>query len=103
MLDDQDIQKLSSILATKKDFSDLKSEVDRGFGLMATKSDVLEVKKDVEGLRESIQGMMVSVDNLAKVISDLRLEYAAISTQLSRHDRWIRQIAEKVGLNLVVE
>ena len=119
MLDDQDIKKLKSVFATREDFNNLatksdfdvfksevssiKSEMNRGFGLMASKSDVNELKKDVEGLRESIQGMMVSVDNLAKVISDLRLEYAAISTQLTRHERWIKQIAEKVGLNLAME
>lgn len=103
MLTDQDIKKISSILATKEDFLGLRNEMDRGFGLMAKESDLLEIKKDVEGLRESIQSMTVAVDGLAKVISDLRLEYAAISTQLSRHDRWIKQIAEKVGLNLAME
>ena len=42
-------------------------------------------------------------DSIAKSISDLRLEYAAISTQLSRHERWIKEIAEKVGLKLVTD
>ena len=46
---------------------------------------------------------MVSVDNLAKVISDLNIEYAAITHQLNKHEEWIKQIAEKVGLKLVTE
>src|SRR3989339_2056947 len=101
MLDDQDIKKLSSILATKSDIKGVKDDLDSKF--LVLKTDIQDVKKDVEGLREAIQSMMVSVDNLAKVISDLRLEYAAISTQLTRHERWIKQIAEKVGLNLAME
>lgn len=82
MLTDQDIRKLTSVLATK--------------------SDVLELKKDVEGLRESIQGLLVAVDNLAKVISDLHLEYVAITHQLNRHEEWIKQIAKKAGISLKI-
>ena len=83
MLDDKDINKLVSVLASKK--------------------DVEEIKSDLGDLKELVQGLIVSSDSLAKTISDLTLEYAAISTQLSRHDRWIKQIAEKVGLTLASE
>lgn len=83
MLNDQDINKLTSVLASKK--------------------DVEEIKSDLGDLKELVQGLIVSNDSIAKSISDLRLEYAAIATQLSRHDRWIKQIAEKVGLNLAME
>lgn len=119
MLNDEDIKKLSSILATKSDLDVFKSEVKSEFDgvkkdikdvrddldskFIVLKADIQDVKKDVEGLREAIQGMMVSIDNLAKVISDLRLEYAAITHQLNRHESWIKQIAEKVGINLVME
>ncbi len=82
MLTDQDINKLTSILATK--------------------SDILELKQDVAGLRESLQGMIVATDNLAKVISDLRLEYVAITHQLNRHEEWIRKIAKKAGVSLKI-
>ena len=81
MLTVQDIQKLTSLLATKE--------------------DVREIKEDVGGLRESLQGMIVATDNLTKVITDLRMEYAAISYQLKRHEEWIKQIATKAGVNLV--
>ena len=81
MLTVQDIQKLTSLLATKE--------------------DVREIKEDVGGLRESLQGMIVATDNLTKVITDLRMEYAAISYQLKRHEDWIKQIATKAGVTLV--
>ena len=83
MLNDQDIDKLTSVLASKKDVEDIKS--------------------DLSGLRELVQGIIISNDSIAKSIGDLTLEYAAISTQLSRHDHWIKQIAEKIGLQLIID
>jgi len=83
MLDDKDVQKLVSILATKE--------------------DVKEMKQDITDLRELVQGLIVSTDNLVKSISDLGTEYVAISNQLTRHEKWIKQIAEKMGMRLVVE
>lgn len=80
MLTTQDIQKLTSLLATK--------------------DDVREIREDVSGLRESLQGMIVATDNLTKTITDLRMEYAAITFQLKRHEDWIKQIATKAGINL---
>ena len=66
MLTTEDIQKLTSILATKE--------------------DIKEIKNDVGDLRESLQGMIVATDNLTKVITDLHMEYTAITYQLKRHE-----------------
>jgi protein subunit release factor A len=109
MLDDQDINKLKSVFATKEDFKnlvtkkDLSDSQDRMLSLLASKQELNEVKNNTEELKELVQGLIISNDSIAKSISDLRLEYAAISTQLTRHERWIKQIAEKVGLNLAME
>jgi len=75
----------------------------RMISVMATKGELKEIKSDIEDLRELIQGLIVSTDNIAKSIGNLSVEYAAITSQLSRHELWIKQIAEKVGLNLVTE
>jgi len=80
MLTSEDIQKLMQVLATKQDVQDLRD--------------------DVASLRESVQGLTTAVDGLVGAIENLRLEYAAISTQLSRHEKWIKQIAEKAGVKL---
>ena len=80
MLNDEDINKLTSVLASKK--------------------DIEEVKSDMADLKELVQGLIISSDSIVKSNSGLSMEYAAISTQLSRHDLWIKQIAEKVGLKL---
>ena len=60
MLTDEDIQKLTSVLATKHDVETLREEV--------------------SSLRETVQGLTNAIDGLAKVIEDLRVEYAAITT-----------------------
>ncbi len=80
MLTTTDIQKLTSVLATKKDLQDL--------------------QKEVHDLRETIQGLSVATDKLAGAIDNLRIEYAAIKTELDRHERWIKQIAKKAGISL---
>ena len=80
MLTDQDIQKISSVLATK--------------------NDVVEIRSDLKDLKELVQGLIIASDSLFKSISELSMEYVAISSQLSRHDLWIKQIAEKVGIKL---
>lgn len=80
MLTNEDIKKLSEVLATKEDIKDL--------------------KEDVDGLREMVQSLVVSVDKLVKAVSDLKTEYAAITNQINRHEKWIEQIADKLGLKL---
>ncbi|MDD5720841.1 MAG: hypothetical protein PHT16_00105 [Candidatus Pacebacteria bacterium] len=80
MLNDQDINKLTSVLASKK--------------------DVEEIRSDLGDLKELVQGIIISNDSIAKSIGDLTLEYAAIKHQINRHEEWIKQIAEKVGLKL---
>jgi len=80
MLTNDDIKKLLEVLATKEDIRDL--------------------KEDVSALRESIQALTVSVDRLAKVVEDLHQEFIAITAKVDRHEKWIRQIAERLGIKL---
>ncbi|OHA15246.1 MAG: hypothetical protein A3H57_02485 [Candidatus Taylorbacteria bacterium RIFCSPLOWO2_02_FULL_43_11] len=80
MLTDKDIDKLTSVLATK--------------------NDLKELVEDVSSLKEVVQGLTTAVDGLAKVIDDLRIEYSAIKMQLSRHEEWIKEIAKKTGVKL---
>jgi hypothetical protein len=83
MLNDEDINKLTAVLASK--------------------TDIQEMKNEMAGLKELVQGLIVSTDRIVKAIGNLSIEYAAISTQLSLHELWIKQIAEKVGLTLSTE
>jgi len=80
MLTNEDIQKISEVVATKE--------------------DVKELKQDINNLRESIQALTVSVDRLVKAIEDLKQEYIAISSKVDRHEKWLHQIAEKLNIKL---
>lgn len=100
MLDDKDIQKLASVLATKKDLEDVASN---SLKIFATKQDVQEIISDVADLKELMQSLIVSVDKMAKSMEILGVEYKAVSVQLTRHEKWIKQLSEKIGVQLSFE
>ena len=81
-------------MATKTELLDIKADVS------VVKIKVQELRNDMKALREAVQEMAVSIDGLVKVIQDLREEYAAIKTQLNRHERWIKELARSVGIRL---
>lgn len=91
MLTEEDVQKLKGVLSTKRDLQEFKQDVDgkfeRAFELFATKDDVKELRQDIDGLREMVQSLVISVDKLVKAVSDLKMEYAAVSHQLTRHEK----------------
>jgi len=97
MLSDKDIQKLikaqEKVFVTKEDFTKLVTldEFDKF---------KKEVKEEFAGLRETIQALVISVDKLVKAVENLRQEYVAITSKIDRHEKWIQQIAEKVGIEL---
>ena len=104
MLNDEDVLKLKSVLATKEDITSFKEEMNTN--LLGLKGDISYLKNDVAEVKSEVaylKGLIVSSDSIAKSIGNLSVEYAAITSQLSRHELWIKQIAEKVGLNLITE
>jgi uncharacterized coiled-coil DUF342 family protein len=68
--------------------------------VLATKEDIKELKEDMSGLRESVQALTVSVDRLAKAVEDMHQEFVAITAKVDRHEKWLHQIAEKLGIKL---
>lgn len=80
MLTNEDIQKIINIVATKEDIKDL--------------------KEDVSGLRESVQSLILSTDRLIKSMEDLHQEFIATVAKIDRHEKWIHQLAEKLGVQL---
>lgn len=80
MLTDEDIAKITSIVATKEDVED--------------------IKKDINGLRESVQALAISVDKLVKAVDNLKTEYISMKNQVSRHEKWFQQVADKIGIKL---
>ena len=53
-----------------------------------------------EGMRKDFSDLLTSVDSYAQKADTYFQEMVMLSHQLSRHERWIRKIAEKVGVKL---
>jgi len=75
-------------------------DIDRMVKVFATKEDIRGVVERLDGLESLMRGLIAGVDKLATSVDKLLLEYAAISEQLTRHERWIKQIAKKAGVAL---
>lgn len=97
MLTDEDIKKLidanREVFVTKEDLAKLVSLEE--FGQFRE-----DVKQEFSNLREVIQALTISVDRLAKAVEDMHQEFAAITAKVDRHEKWIQQIAEKLGIKL---
>jgi len=79
MLDDKDIQKLIEVFATRDE--------------VATKQDIEELKKDFVNLQ-------TSVDAYAKKADTYFQEMVMLAHKVDKLEKWIHQIAEKVGIKL---
>lgn len=89
--------------ATKDDIKTLATNdrLDKVIDAMATKDDIVRLEKRVGDFNEKFKQIIAILEGMAKAIADLRLEYATVSMQLSRHDQWIKEIAKKTGVKLV--
>jgi hypothetical protein len=75
----------------KEDFSELIEYLDKEFG---------EVKVDVKDLKENFDLLSKSVDDYAVKSDKYFQEMVMHSHQLNRHEKWLLQIAEKLGIKL---
>ena len=67
---------------------------------LATKDDIVRIEERLTGVEKSLRSLSVSVEKFVKIASDLKQEHAAISVQLTRHERWIKELAKKSGIAL---
>lgn len=79
MLTNEDIIKLSAVLATKEDIKD--------------------VREEIAELRESVRLLTISVDSLAKAVKDLQMEYHAVLNKVNRMEEWIKKASSKLGID----
>lgn len=79
MLDDKDIEKLTELFATKDEIKEMISP--------------LSTKEDINILQ-------ISVDAYAGKADKYFQEMTMLSEKVNRHDKWLLQIAEKLGLKL---
>jgi hypothetical protein len=76
-----------------KDFSELVEYLDKKFAETAK-------QKDLDALKERVDTLIDSIDRLAKLITDYHQEQMAIKAKMDIHEKWIFQLAEKLGLKL---
>ncbi|MHB8860367.1 MAG: hypothetical protein ACYC48_01380 [Minisyncoccota bacterium] len=84
-------------MISEKDISQIVSRV---VAVVATKEDVGELREDINALTEKFDKQLILLDKLIERVDAMHLEYAAVSTQLSRHEEWIKMLAEKSGIKL---
>ncbi len=79
MLTDEDIKKLIEVFATREE--------------VATKIDLEEMRKDFSDLQ-------TSVDAYAQKADVYFQEMVMLTHKVDRHEKWIQQIADKLGVKL---
>lgn len=69
MLTAKDLQKISGLVATKKDVREIKKTTDTLVSEVSIiKVEVRELKETTNNLREVVQGLITAADRLAKTI-----------------------------------
>ena len=79
MLDDKDIQKLIEVFATREE--------------IVTKNELEDLKFDFRNLQTSVDAYAVKADKYFQ-------EMLMLSHKVDRHEKWLIQIAEKLGIKL---
>lgn len=97
MLDDKDIQKLKEVLATKEDLNNFSVKL---LPREEFENFKIEIKEDINSLREMIQTLVVSVDKLVGAVDNLTQEYVMVTNKMDRLEKWLHQVADKVGIKL---
>lgn len=76
-------------------------DIDKLVGVFATRDEVrVIVREEIAEMQKSVRDLVTGIDKLIKSFDELSREYAAMSEQLTRHERWIKQIARKAGVVL---
>jgi len=79
MLDDKDIQKLIEVFATREE---------------------IVTKKEFEDLRQDFANLQTTVDKYAEKADAYFQEMLMLSQKVDRHEKWLHQLADKLGIKL---
>jgi len=104
---DERFEKLSEVFATKEDLTEavknLSTQVDERFEklfeVFATKEDLTEAVKNLS-TKDDFNNLLNAVDAYAKKADTYFQEMVMLAHKVDRHEKWIRQIAEKLGIKL---
>ena len=87
-------------------FREIDAKLDRVINAMATTENVKRIETRIDALEEKFDrrfhDVMVALDGLVKVVTDMQREYAAISAKLARYEEWFKILAKKTGVKLPI-
>lgn len=93
-LTDADIKKLSAVLATKDDIASVQSDI------IQLDNRMIKVEERMEAFEKRHEEMLKLIDKISQRLDGLDHEYVAFKLTMDRHERWIKEIAEKSGVTL---
>jgi len=97
-------KKLTSKTTDSRRFDAIDAKLDRIIDSMVTQQEFRRYTEEAnarfERIEHSIERLVTAVDKLRKSVDDLMLEYAVITKQMERYDRWFKEIAKKIGVEL---
>ena len=104
MLEDKDIQKLKEVFATKENLEKFATKGDLDKVSSELLKEIFATKEDLEAFREEVRksfsDLQSAVDAYAKKADTYFQEMVALSHKVDRHEKWIKQLADKLGVKL---
>ena len=79
MLTNEDVKKLIEVFATREEVA---------------------TKQDLEDLRKDFSNLQTAVDRYAYKADAYFQEMVALTHKVDRHEKWLQQIADKIGVKL---
>jgi len=100
-----------------EDYKELVGYLDEKFQKVATKDDLnnlsvkllpreefekfeKEISRELFDIKESINTLTNSIDKLVGSVNSLTQEYTMVANKIDRHEKWLHQVAEKLGIKL---
>ena len=86
-------------------FNEAREKMDKGFAEVDKKFAVIneeigELRGDVGELKNNFNSLQIAVDGYAKKADSYFQEMVLLSHKVDRMERWVLQLAEKVGVQL---
>ena len=68
--------------------------------LIKAEKEVFTTKEDFEEIKQMFSNLQTSVDVYAKKADGYFQEMLMLAHRMDRHEKWIKQIADKLGIQL---
>ena len=94
---EQDFSELVKYLDEK--FKQIDERFSKLFGVFATKENLKEVSSGL-ATKEDFNRLSSAVDAYAKKADTYCQEMVMLSHKVDRHEKWIKQLADKLGIKL---